>query len=280
MTKKIIALFCAAILLLGLFSACVKQNDETGTVGQDTSAAALRDYGAWEGEWSRMDTGANTADITITNARAGMFDFSFLGMYVTPAGGANTGELEGAAHFTGENKAVFEYDAEYRDDTIVFGFVLEDGRLLVSASENVLGLFGMNVAIDGIYEKRGASIPATPAATEPESKAGSPAPAILGKWFSYEPDSHPNENTPTLTLNEDGTFHFYVNLLEGMGSVEGSYEIYGDYIECSVASMDFRGFLGDDVTSFALSIGENTLIYNGDPIGDTNPGAVFRRERT
>jgi len=177
MINRILCLLCAAILMLGLFAACAKQNDDitvpsqdtsapsqdTSTASQDTSAAALRDYGAWEGEWSRMDTGANTADITITNARAGMFDFSFFGMYVTPVGGANIGDLESAAHFTGENQAVCEYEVEYRDDAIVFGFVLEDGTLRVSSSENVLGLFGMNVTIDGVYAKLGSAGSARPA---------------------------------------------------------------------------------------------------------------------
>ena len=152
MIKRIISLLCAAILLLGLFAACAKQSADTSASGRDTGTATLRDYSAWEGEWSRIDTGANTADITITNAKAGMFDFSFLGMYANPYGSVHVGDLEGTAHFTGENQALFEYEDEYGGGTVLFGFVLHGGKLLVHASENTL--FGVNVAIDGVYGKR------------------------------------------------------------------------------------------------------------------------------
>jgi len=120
--------------------------------------------------------------------------------------------------------------------------------------------------------------PAAPTTAGPESQAGNPAPSILGEWYSYA-ESHPDEYAPVLTLNEDGTYHFLVNLLEGMGSVTGTYEVHGGVIECTVASKDFWGFLGDDITSFEFSIDESTLIYNGNSIGDTGPASVFEREK-
>jgi len=125
----------------------------------------LLNYDAWEGEWSRTD-GAGSADIAITNAKAGSFDFSFLGMYTNPYGSVHVGDLEGTAHFSGENQALFEYEDEYGGGTILFGFVLHEGKLLVSADENTL--FGMNVIIDGVYVKRGPAKAAAPPEELPE----------------------------------------------------------------------------------------------------------------
>ena len=107
-----------------------------------------------------------------------------------------------------------------------------------------------------------------------------PAPDILGTWYHYEEGSHPDEYAPALTFNGDGTYHFLVNLLEGMGNVTGTYEVLDGVAVCTVDSIDFWGFLGDGATVFRCSVGENALTYDGDAFGVTGPGAVFTREKT
>ena len=108
---------------------------------------------AWEGTWNRVGAETDTAEITIVNAAEDAFDFLFQGLHINPYGAAHIGELEETAYFTAENKAVLEYEDEYSGETITFGFVMHGDKLLVSASENVQGLFGANVYIDGVYKK-------------------------------------------------------------------------------------------------------------------------------
>jgi hypothetical protein len=109
---------------------------------------------------------------------------------------------------------------------------------------------------------------------------GDKEPDILGEWYYYDENKHPDEYAPVLTFHEDGTYHFYVNLLEAMGSVTGTYEAGGGVIQCAVASKDFSGFSGDGIASFELSIGESTLTYNGGSFGDMDPGSIFVRKKT
>jgi len=160
-------MFCAAILLAGLFSAC-------GAAGETQ----------WEGEWNRTGTGTDSAEITIANVTEESFDFTFLSLHMTSIGGANTGELEGTARITAENRAVFEYEDGYSGEKIRFEFAMDDGKLFVSASENVLGLFGWNVTIDGVYEKWKDAEAAAPAQKLPDTwLSAAEAKAVYDAWL-------------------------------------------------------------------------------------------------
>jgi len=112
------------------------------------------------------------------------------------------------------------------------------------------------------------------------TSAAAASPAVFGKWYDSDLLEY-GENCPALTLNEDGTFHLYVNLLEGMGNIQGTYTIDGDdgdIIACHVVSRDFLGFEGDDVDYFKFVSNRDTLIYEGGGICETRSGSVFRRE--
>ena len=128
------------------------------------------------------------------------------------------------------------------------------------------------------------SIPTTPATTEPVTtapKSGptSPASEILGKWYAYDEGSYPDEYAPALTFKDDGTYHFLVNLLEGMGSMTGTYEVRDGVIKCAVTDKDFYGFRGDDITAFELSIGKSTLVYHGAAFGTNESETSFERKK-
>ena len=119
----------------------------------------------FEGKWFR--TGGHSAEITISNVNNGSFEFYFYGDDSNISDVFHFGEWNGTALFTVENKAVYEYD-EY--ETVKIEFIINNGKLQVSASENqhLLGDFGAGIHIDGEYEKR--SLPAntkTNAVNEP-----------------------------------------------------------------------------------------------------------------
>jgi len=113
----------------------------------------------------------------------------------------------------------------------------------------------------------------------PESEPVSPATGILGKWYAYDESCYPDEYAPVLTFNADGTFHFLVNLLEGMGSMTGTYEVRDGVIKCAVADKDFLGFRGDDITSFELSVSRSTLVYHGAAFGANEAETGFVRKK-
>ena len=103
-----------------------------------------------------------------------------------------------------------------------------------------------------------------------------PGSDLFGVWNQINADVNP-EYCPTLFLYTNYTFQFTVNLLEGMGLIEGRYEIKGNKVYCYVDKRDFSGFTGDDVTEFALRINSNKLIYEGNTIGMTESGDSFKK---
>ncbi len=98
---------------------------------------------------------------------------------------------------------------------------------------------------------------------------------IVGVWETkYYEDSYFN---PSLTLREDNTFTFRVNLLEGFGNIDGTYEVKDSRIYCEVEKRDFGGFVGDDIDEFVFLIENGELIYESSYIGMTNNGDHFVR---
>ena len=105
---------------------------------------------------------------------------------------------------------------------------------------------------------------------------GDPGGDVSGVWREVDSGAV-QEYCPTITLNDDHSFHFSVNLLEGMGNVEGTYEINGDKVCCYVDSRDFSGFVGDTLTELVFGINGNELVYESGDIGITMPGASFQK---
>lgn len=136
-----------------------------------------------------------------------------------------------------------------------------------------------------------ASTPAPSRSTRPSasSQAGStgstssaptPAPAesaFVGTYYDASGVAPP-EYTPAISFAADGSFHFAVNLLEGMGEITGSYAEGAGVIECAVSSINFSGFAGEGISAFSLTVVDaNTLVYNGEMVGATSAGATFVR---
>ena len=81
---------------------------------------------------------------------------------------------------------------------------------------------------------------------------------------------------PVIALYEDNTFSMTVNLLAGMGTLSGTYQINGNTYSFNVLDIGFSGFSGDDVTSFTMiRNSDGALIYNGPFIGTTLHGSIF-----
>ena len=118
-----------------------------------TFSCASFPHSEFEGTWF-MNSGPNSADITIANTTEKSFEFLFEGIYPNEiTGSANMGDLEGTAFFTAGNKAVCVYSSEYLDD-VTFEFAINGGKLLVSVVEgSEFGLFGLGVYMCGEYSK-------------------------------------------------------------------------------------------------------------------------------
>ncbi|WP_195276766.1 hypothetical protein [Anaerotruncus rubiinfantis] len=110
--------------------------------------------------------------------------------------------------------------------------------------------------------------------------------AVAGKYVS-EPEGVDEQYWPTLTLREDGTFLFRVNLFAGMGRIEGSYLFHeaDKTITLQVESRNFEGgVMGETMNEFYFDVAsDESLMYRGnddpelEPIGVTNPYDLFKR---
>ncbi|MDO4582417.1 MAG: hypothetical protein Q4B96_07545, partial [Bacillota bacterium] len=105
--------------------------------------------------------------------------------------------------------------------------------------------------------------------------------ALAGYFVCADENSYAPGYFPSLTLNEDGSCEFYVNLAEAMGTVSGYWQISADgrMISLIVESRDFSGFTGDDVDEFVFEVLDNDrILFQGPQIGLIWEGAtVFTR---
>ena len=99
---------------------------------------------------------------------------------------------------------------------------------------------------------------------------------LFGVWQQQDSALSPMYY-PTLTLNEDHTFHFVANLLEGTGNITGTFAIKENKIHCYVSERDFMGFAGDTLTELVFRVTGSELIYESDNLGWTEPGASFNK---
>lgn len=106
---------------------------------------------------------------------------------------------------------------------------------------------------------------------------------LAGKYVSQDLEIEAKFR-PELTLREDGTFSFYINLLSAMGTATGTYEINGVEMVLSIQSVDFEGFSGDDATQFLFDIvSDHSLMFRGvdadaeQSIGSTQPYDLFEK---
>ena len=143
----------AAIMIFA--ASCGQSQPKTAATPQQETEQKVCDNAEFEGEWSWSSEDISN-DITITNVTQKSFTFSFFGMFTTSYGVPHTGGLEDqTAYFTAPNTALFEYsNEEISDETGTINFVLKDGKLFVTATDNcyLIG-FGVGVRIDGEYVK-------------------------------------------------------------------------------------------------------------------------------
>lgn len=109
--------------------------------------------------------------------------------------------------------------------------------------------------------------------------------AALAGDYVFAAEGVDPRNYPTLSLREDQTCCFTVNLLTHMGHMEGSYTVQGSSLEIIVDEVDFDGFIGDDVRELRFDLGgEGIMLYRGSAsdeeqvIGMTNPYDIFKRQ--
>jgi hypothetical protein len=107
---------------------------------------------------------------------------------------------------------------------------------------------------------------------------GGGAEAKTKQAFYVQPEADTAEEFyPSITLFEDGRFVMTVNLLAGMGYMDGVYKADGSVYNFVIAEtdLDFVGFTG--ALRFNMILYKDNLIYSGEPIGMTETGSTFRQ---
>ena len=94
-------------------------------------------------------------------------------------------------------------------------------------------------------------------------------------WTSYS-DMFVKGYEPSIALFNDGTFYLTENLLSGMGSYTGTFEMDDAYgLVCKVKSVSFKGYKGDTVKEIRLSrVGAYQLQLETDLCG-SSAGNLF-----
>jgi hypothetical protein len=209
-----------------------------------TACAAAADF---SGEWNRTDVGSgNSATITIENVTEKSFGFSFIGF-----NGANMGETEGEAVFSGKNKAVFDYDGDYF--AFKAEFVMDGEKLAVSVVEgDTTGYFGAGVHMDGTYIKG-----------EPVyTNAG-----IVGETFGD------NAEKVKKLLGEDDFEHLTTVMEEGSDyGTEGL--TYSGFVRGAGMGADLL-IDGDSISCLIYFVGDYTFYTNDERYKDELPAAML-----
>ena len=98
------------------------------------------------------------------------------------------------------------------------------------------------------------------------------------KYYKSDYQGSLDEYTPRLMLKNDGTFVLTENLLEGMGEYKGTYTVKYNHLILTIKSINFKGFLGDDLKSIDFTINnKNKLTLNTD-LCASRKGDVFSIE--
>ncbi len=100
------------------------------------------------------------------------------------------------------------------------------------------------------------------------------APQLTDEYHMEDEDNWPGN---VLLLNtQHNTFTLTVNLLEGYGTIIGTYVPLDNYIVFEVEDRDFGGFIGEDVDYFSMLLLPNgNLEYSGLQIGMIVDGTLF-----
>ena len=74
-----------------------------------------------------------------------------------------------------------------------------------------------------------------------------------------------------------GKYIFTVNLLEGMGTMTGTFVVNGTSGLFTVDEKDFYGFTGEHITEFTMFYSDGYLVYNGDDCGAGETGDRYEK---
>lgn len=104
------------------------------------------------------------------------------------------------------------------------------------------------------------------------------------EWSSrnpIDPDEHTSfvaagDTESWINLYRDGTFSMQVNLYVGYGTLSGAYEISDLGYKFHVEERSFSGYTGDNVEDFEMILRDDELEYQGEEIGTTASGTVYK----
>ena len=101
--------------------------------------------------------------------------------------------------------------------------------------------------------------------------------SVSGMIYMQEGNVIGEDTCPRFILNDnEGTFEFRVNLLEGMGNILGDFYFEDEKLIMDVKQRDFGGFTGDDIDRFEFAMDGESLVYAIEEyIGETKMGSRF-----
>ena len=103
---------------------------------------------------------------------------------------------------------------------------------------------------------------------------------INGHWYQLDYGEKYDEYNNRITFKDNGTFDFRINLLYGMATIYGKWQIQGRgetmSIYCEVTNGTEYPYIADFIFDL-YRIYENKLGYEGEPISEIFSGAVFAK---
>ncbi|MCQ2530059.1 MAG: hypothetical protein MJ086_02230 [Lachnospiraceae bacterium] len=114
--------------------------------------------------------------------------------------------------------------------------------------------------------------------TVPNSTSNTDGSGIVGvesQTWVLKDDELVNDYKPLISLDSAGYFSFKENLYSGMGHMYGAYTESDKTIECTVYSIDYVGYAGDDVYSLTFEKTSPTTLTLKTDICYSKNGSVF-----
>lgn len=96
---------------------------------------------------------------------------------------------------------------------------------------------------------------------------------------SYTDVSYTGGQSPTVTLNDDGTFILYINGCTVFSAVEGEYIVHEGYVYLSSSTQPFSSVIEENVVSFTIQPDGNLLFHSEMKSCAPNYGDLFTKNQ-
>ncbi len=97
----------------------------------------------------------------------------------------------------------------------------------------------------------------------------------LGTTYYNKNTATAAQYTPSVIFHENGTYTLLENLYECMGTYTGKYALKGNQLVLSVEDVNFKGWLGDDVSQIVFTVKSKSSLVLQTQLCMSSPGQEF-----